>query len=56
MYTESMTPPKVIAVVGMMGSGKGTLVDYLTETLHAPKVYFGGMVYEEIEKRRAGYC
>lgn len=46
-----MTPPKVIAVVGMMGSGKGTLVDYLTETLHAPKVYFGGMVYEEIEKR-----
>jgi len=51
MYTESMTPPKVIAVVGMMGSGKGTLVDYLTETLHAPKVYFGGMVYEEIEKR-----
>lgn len=46
-----MTPPKVIAVVGMMGSGKGTLVDYFTETLHAPKVYFGGMVYEEVEKR-----
>lgn len=46
-----MNPPKVIAVVGMTGSGKGTLVDYLTETLHAPKVYFGGMVYEEVEKR-----
>lgn len=51
MYTGSMNPPKVIAVVGMTGSGKGTLVDYLTETLHAPKVYFGGMVYEEVEKR-----
>lgn len=51
MYTKGMTPPKVIAVVGMTGSGKGTLVDYLTETLEAPKVYFGGMVYEEVEKR-----
>lgn len=46
-----MTLPKVIAVVGMAGSGKGTLVDYLTKTLQAPKVYFGGMVYEEVEKR-----
>lgn len=46
-----MTIPKVIAVVGMPGSGKGTLVDYLTEKLQAPKVYFGGMVYEEVEKR-----
>lgn len=46
-----MTPPKVIAIVGMPGSGKGTLVDFLTDKLHAPKVYFGGMVYEEVEKR-----
>lgn len=46
-----MTPQKVIAIIGMTGSGKGTLVDYLTEALHAPKVYFGGMVYEEVEKR-----
>lgn len=46
-----MNQPKVIAIVGMTGSGKGTLVDYLTETLHAPKVYFGGMVYEEVAKR-----
>ena len=35
----------------MMGSGKGTLVDYLTKKLNAPKVYFGGMVYDEVAKR-----
>lgn len=46
-----MTTPKIIAVVGMPGSGKGTLVDCLTETLHAPKIYFGGLVYEEVAKR-----
>ncbi len=50
-YTCNMKIPKIIAVVGMPGSGKGTLVDYLTETLHAPKVYFGGMVYEEVARR-----
>lgn len=46
-----MNTPKVIAVVGMPGSGKGTLVEFLTEKLEAPKVYFGGMVYEEIARR-----
>lgn len=46
-----MIIPKVIAVVGMPGSGKGTLVEYLTEKLHAPNVYFGGMVYEEVARR-----
>lgn len=46
-----MSIPKVIAVVGMAGSGKGTLVDYLVSTLKSPKVYFGGMVYEEVTRR-----
>ncbi len=46
-----MNTPKVVAVVGMTGSGKGTLVDYLTKTLGAQKIYFGGMVYEEVERR-----
>ena len=46
-----MTTPQLLAVVGMAGSGKGTLVDYLAKKLQAPKIYFGGMVYEEVEKR-----
>lgn len=34
----------------MPGSGKGTCVEYFTGK-NLPSVYFGGMVYEEIEKR-----
>ena len=41
---------KIIAVVGMSGSGKSVVVDYLTEKGY-PKVYFGGMIYKEMEKR-----
>ena len=41
---------KIIAVVGMSGSGKSVAVDYLTD-MGIPKVYFGGMIYKEMEKR-----
>ena len=41
---------RILAVVGMPGSGKGTITDHL-EALGYKKVYFGGMVYEEVEKR-----
>lgn len=41
---------KIIAIVGMSGSGKSVVVDYLTEKGY-PKVYFGGMVYKEMERR-----
>ena len=41
---------KILAVVGMSGSGKSVVVDYLTEK-GVPKVYFGGMIYKEMEKR-----
>ena len=34
---------KIVAVVGMSGSGKSVAVDYLTEK-GVPKVYFGGMI------------
>ncbi|MBQ3292994.1 AAA family ATPase [Candidatus Saccharibacteria bacterium] len=34
----------------MSGSGKSVIVDYLTEK-GVPKVYFGGMIYKEMEKR-----
>lgn len=36
---------KIIAFVGLTGSGKSTAVEYLTEKGY-PKVYFGGVFYE----------
>lgn len=41
---------KILAVVGMSGSGKSVAVDYLSEKKY-PKVYFGGMILREMEKR-----
>ena len=41
---------KIIAVVGMSGSGKSVVVDYLAEK-GFPKVYFGGMIYKEMKRR-----
>lgn len=41
---------KIVAIVGMSGSGKSVIVDYLTKKGY-PKVYFGGMIYKEMEKR-----
>ncbi|MDO4889099.1 MAG: dephospho-CoA kinase [Candidatus Saccharibacteria bacterium] len=41
---------KLVAFVGMAGSGKSVAVDYMTEN-GAPKVYFGGMIYKEMERR-----
>lgn len=41
---------KILAIVGMSGSGKSVVVDALTEKGY-PKVYFGGMIYKEMEKR-----
>ncbi|MBQ6510974.1 AAA family ATPase [Candidatus Saccharibacteria bacterium] len=45
-----MKDVKIIAIVGMSGSGKSVAVDYLTEK-GVPKVYFGGMIYKEMERR-----
>lgn len=41
---------KILAVVGMSGSGKSVVVDDLTSR-GAVKVYFGGMILAEMEKR-----
>ena len=49
-YTNIMDNVKILATVGMSGSGKSVVVDYLTEKGY-PKVYFGGMIYKEMEKR-----
>jgi dephospho-CoA kinase len=41
---------KILAVVGMSGSGKSVIIEHLTSKNY-PKVYFGGMIYKEMEKR-----
>ncbi len=46
-----MNELKVIALVGMPGSGKGTCTDYLHETYGWPLIHFGNMVYEEVQRR-----
>ncbi len=49
-YNISMDNVKILAIVGMSGSGKSVVVDYLTTKGH-PKVYFGGMILNEMERR-----
>ncbi len=39
---------KIVAFVGLAGSGKSSAVEYLTEK-HIPKIYFGGIMYKEME-------
>jgi len=41
---------KIVAFVGLTGSGKSTAVEYVTEK-EIPKVYFGGIVLDEVAKR-----
>jgi len=36
---------KIVAFVGLAGSGKSSAVDYLTAK-HIPKIYFGGVIYK----------
>lgn len=40
---------KIVAFVGLAGSGKSSAVEYLTEK-HIPKIYFGGIMYKEMVK------
>ena len=45
--TNSDSPVKIVAFVGLAGSGKSSAVDYLTEKGY-PKIYFGGILYKEL--------
>lgn len=50
-YTNNMTQPhaKIIALVGLAGSGKSSAVEYLTKK-GFPKVYFGGVIYKAMDE------
>lgn len=43
--------PKIIAVVGMAGSGKSEAIEYLMGKYHWPKVYFGDVTFDEMNRR-----
>ena len=45
-----MSQVRLLAIVGMSGSGKSEIVSHLTEQGWA-KVYFGGIIYKEMDKR-----
>lgn len=45
-----MESKKIIAVVGMAGSGKTETTGYLMEKLKCPKVYFGKHTFERLKK------
>jgi dephospho-CoA kinase len=40
---------KILAFVGLAGSGKSSAVEYLTQKGY-PKIYFGGIMYSEMKK------
>ncbi len=46
-----MKDKKVIAIVGMAGSGKTEVVKKIQEKYSVPKVYFGEVTFDEIKKR-----
>jgi dephospho-CoA kinase len=43
------TDVKIVAFVGLAGSGKSSAVEYLTEK-GVPKIYFGGIIYKAMEE------
>ena len=42
---------KIIAILGLPGSGKSELISYLLKEYSLPKVYFGDVTFSEMERR-----
>ena len=42
-------PKRIIAIVGMAGSGKSEVVDYLQNKYRWPNIYFGDVIFEEMK-------
>lgn len=42
---------KIVAVLGLPGSGKSEAINYLLKKLNWPKVYFGEVTFDELKKR-----
>lgn len=46
-----MSDKKIIAIIGLPGSGKSETIDYLMEKLKCPKIYFGDVTFAEMRRR-----
>lgn len=46
-----MTKRKIIAILGLPGSGKTEVINYLIKKYNWPKVYFGDVTFDEIKRR-----
>ncbi|MDZ7612214.1 MAG: AAA family ATPase [Candidatus Moranbacteria bacterium] len=42
---------RVVAIVGMAGAGKSEAINFLQKNYYLPKVYFGEITFEELERR-----
>ena len=43
--------PKIVAVLGMPGSGKSEAIEYLVKKYGWPKIYFAQPTFDEMERR-----
>jgi len=46
-----MTAKKIIALLGLPGSGKTEAINYLVNKYNWPKIYFGEVTFDELKKR-----
>lgn len=46
-----MTNKKIIAILGLPGSGKTEVINYLIKKFNWPKVYFGEVTFDELKAR-----
>ncbi|ONI87599.1 hypothetical protein ALI144C_09470 [Actinosynnema sp. ALI-1.44] len=47
----SLTPPPILAVVGLAGTGKSRVTEQLVSKYGYTPVYFGGVVIDEVKRR-----
>jgi dephospho-CoA kinase len=46
-----MQDKKIIAILGLPGSGKTEVINYLLKKFNWPRVYFGDVTFDEVKKR-----
>jgi dephospho-CoA kinase len=47
-----MKKKKIFAILGLPGSGKTEVIDYLVKKFNWPKVYFGEVTFDELKNRK----
>ena len=50
-FMEEKSSKQILAIIGMPGTGKSTVIDYLVKQYNLPYFYFGGITLQEVKKR-----